>query len=529
MTISTLYEPSVYAGNGSLVTFGIDFPFLSNSSFIKVSLKDDATGEITVQTGGGTHYTVTGSNVVFTSAPASGKTVIIELNPDFTQQDDYKENEAFPAETLERGFDTRTLESQLNRDLIDRSIKVDSSISGFSTSFDPTSGADKYLKINSAGDRLETFALVAGGGLGNIKEDTSPQLGATLDTNGFDITFDNGKGIRDDSGNEQLLFNKAPSAVNYLAISNSSAPKLGAEGSDTNVSLELESKGSGNIKLDPGSTGDVEVEGGSILLGTGEGLRDAAGNEQLSLVETASAVNHIEITNNSTGNAPKIASAGDDTNISLQINAKGNASVALSSRDAVLIRDLTDTNSGEIRLVEKLSNGNNYVGLRSPASVSSNLTFTLPSADGSSGAMITTNGSGVLGFSPAILPATEAQQKTGTDLSSYVTPGRQMFNKSAVKAFVTFNGTGTPAILQSLNVSSITDLGVGNYTINMSISLANTNYAVIGTSSHSLGSTSIFQNQDGVKAVNSFSIFILNAAGTLQDRDFISLIVVGDI
>lgn len=50
-----------------------------------------------------------------------------------------------------------------------------------------------------------------------------------------------------------------------------------------------------------------------------------------------------------------------------------------------------------------------------------------------------------------------------------------------IKAWVNFNGTGTVAIRASFNVSSITDNGVGDYTINFNTALSDANYAVIGT------------------------------------------------
>jgi hypothetical protein len=52
------------------------------------------------------------------------------------------------------------------------------------------------------------------------------------------------------------------------------------------------------------------------------------------------------------------------------------------------------------------------------------------------------------------------------------------------RAWVVFNGTGTPAITASGNVTSITDNGTGNYTINMTTALPDANYAVIGTAQH---------------------------------------------
>lgn len=46
------------------------------------------------------------------------------------------------------------------------------------------------------------------------------------------------------------------------------------------------------------------------------------------------------------------------------------------------------------------------------------------------------------------------------------------------RAWVNFNGQGTVAIRGSGNVSSVTDLGTGNYRINLSTSLPDLNYAV---------------------------------------------------
>jgi len=46
------------------------------------------------------------------------------------------------------------------------------------------------------------------------------------------------------------------------------------------------------------------------------------------------------------------------------------------------------------------------------------------------------------------------------------------------KAWVNFNGTGTVAIRQALNVSSITDNGTGNYTVNFTTAMADANYVV---------------------------------------------------
>jgi hypothetical protein len=48
-------------------------------------------------------------------------------------------------------------------------------------------------------------------------------------------------------------------------------------------------------------------------------------------------------------------------------------------------------------------------------------------------------------------------------------------------AWVNFNGTGTVAIRSSYNVSSITDNGTGDYTVNFTTALADANYAAVGS------------------------------------------------
>jgi len=57
----------------------------------------------------------------------------------------------------------------------------------------------------------------------------------------------------------------------------------------------------------------------------------------------------------------------------------------------------------------------------------------------------------------------------------------------ACRAWVNFNGTGTVAIRASGNVSSITDNGVGDYTVNFTTAMPDANYAVVGMGKASSG------------------------------------------
>ena len=52
----------------------------------------------------------------------------------------------------------------------------------------------------------------------------------------------------------------------------------------------------------------------------------------------------------------------------------------------------------------------------------------------------------------------------------------------ACRAWVNFNGTGTVAVRASGNVSSITDNGTGDYTVNFATAMPDANYSTAGTS-----------------------------------------------
>ena len=76
--------------------------------------------------------------------------------------------------------------------------------------------------------------------------------------------------------------------------------------------------------------------------------------------------------------------------------------------------------------------------------------------------------------------ATQAQQETASATNVLVTPGRQQYHPSAAKAWINFNGTGTPAVLASYNMDGstpITDNGTGDYTLNIGTDFSSTGYS----------------------------------------------------
>lgn len=71
------------------------------------------------------------------------------------------------------------------------------------------------------------------------------------------------------------------------------------------------------------------------------------------------------------------------------------------------------------------------------------------------------------------------------------------------RAWVNFNGTGTVAIRASGNVSSITDNGTGNYTVNFTVAMPDTNYAAIGSGYTSSSGLPAFSN--ATRGIAAFS------------------------
>jgi len=88
------------------------------------------------------------------------------------------------------------------------------------------------------------------------------------------------------------------------------------------------------------------------------------------------------------------------------VDALGAIEDLIKSGTNASLTQLNITAQGDLRLED--SSGGEYVALQAPATVGSNLTFTLPSADGSSGQVLKTNGSGVLSFTSINTPGSSA-------------------------------------------------------------------------------------------------------------------------
>ena len=170
----------------------------------------------------------------------------------------------------------------------------------------------------------------------------------------------------------------------------------------------------------------------------------------------------------------------------------------------------TSTTQGRVRLAEDTDNGTNYIELTAPASVGSNRTITFPDATttvvGTDATQSFTNKS----FDSASVPTV-----SGTAPLYFA------------RAWVNFSGTGTVTIRASGNVTSITDNGTGDYTVNFTTALADANYSVVGTVGETASATfGIFTGPRTATPTTSAFRFLTTTAGpTNTDYSFVQLSV----
>jgi hypothetical protein len=96
------------------------------------------------------------------------------------------------------------------------------------------------------------------------------------------------------------------------------------------------------------------------------------------------------------------------------------------------------------------------------------------------------------------------------------------------RAWVNFNGTGTPAIRASGNVTSITDNGTGRYTVNFTTSLPDVNYSAVFNTN---GNTDTFGSVGRqfcsirTRATDSVQVNILDDGGAASDSSYLGVAV----
>jgi hypothetical protein len=96
------------------------------------------------------------------------------------------------------------------------------------------------------------------------------------------------------------------------------------------------------------------------------------------------------------------------------------------------------------------------------------------------------------------------------------------------KAWVNFRGNSTVTIRDDFNVSSVTDVATGRYTINFSNAMANGNYILLATGEYEWSCGPASENADNYTTTSADIWHGRYAAGTGSDGEVMCVAVFGD-
>lgn len=188
------------------------------------------------------------------------------------------------------------------------------------------------------------------------------------------------------TGNTQFTVSHTANSANNLNITGAAAgaaPTLSTAGSDTNIGLNLTTKGTGALSLNTGGGTQFQVldtasavnywqmygnitAGAPRLLtagtdanisyvvstkGTGSHIFRTAGDtvDQMRIAHTASAVNYVQVTGAATGSGPIISTQGSDTNVGMAFRSKGSGFISFG-QDSTTQFEISRTSSAINRL-----------------------------------------------------------------------------------------------------------------------------------------------------------------------------------
>jgi hypothetical protein len=169
-----------------------------------------------------------------------------------------------------------------------------------------------------------------------------------------------------------------------------------------------------------------------------------------------------------TGQSPATIAVGDSIVVSSLANSgalrKGTVQGVL---DVIPVRTVAQGGTG----LGTLTANNVILG-----NGTSNPSFVAPSTSGN---VLTSNGTTWQSTAPSssVAAATQAEMEAASSTTVYVSPGRGQYHPGMAKAWLMYNGV-TNTILASYNISSVTDNGTGDFTINFTTAFSSADYAM---------------------------------------------------
>lgn len=272
------------------------------------------------------------------------------------------------------------------------------------------------------------------------------------------------------------------------AVPNGKTVLLYCDGTDVFLAADVTStvnpSFTGNISLDgptvvndSGADSDFRVEGdGDANLIFADASTDRVGigtntpSVKLDVAGATSITGAVTVTGDSSLNgAVVINDAGADKDFRVEGDTDANLLFTDASADAVGVGTATPGSKLDVKGTLRLSGSSSgYVGI-APASAAGSTTYTLPSADGSSGNALVTNGSGVLSWAAAGISASSANTFTALQTFSGSTSVLAMALKNAAELATVSATAATGTINYDITTQSVlyyTSNASGNFTIN---------------------------------------------------------------
>lgn len=262
MSVSNPTDKVIYNGDGTTVSFTITFQYLQNA--------DIAVQVITLSTGSvfnaiaGVDYNIVGANVVFVVAPLTGTNIILLRNIAILQPVSLPENNPFPSAVVEAELDRLTMICQQIGETIGRTLVLSPNVStSFDSTITPPSAAGLFLQVNGTGTGFQFVPIASGSGIASVNADPSPTLGGNLNINAHNIV--------DKFLNPLLSFGGVGTSVvnsNAIQVNNAGSgapPSLNVIGNNTNISLNIITKGTGVLTLSTAAGGNSIILKPAVL------------------------------------------------------------------------------------------------------------------------------------------------------------------------------------------------------------------------------------------------------------------------
>lgn len=232
-------------------------------------------------------------------------------------------------------------------------------------------------------------------------------------------------------------------------------------------------------------------------------------NQVISVTDNTNAA--LRITQLGTGNALVVEDSSNPDSTPFVINSSGNVGIGTNNPATKLtIGDITDSNNE----AQVNANGTGLASFIVNSNGIQAAKFAINTSGSTDAYGITNNAVGLhtLNSATSLTFGTNATRRMSIasdgSFSAVIPSGSVIYPAFWCRAWVNFNGTGTVAIRGSGNVSSITDNGTGQYTLNFTTAMPDANYSAVGSAGES--NTSIGDRQLSTYPINTSSCKVVS-------------------